>query len=202
MHMDGAFFFFFRGENKFVGNIWHPRHDTRPRNTHMPTHIHIRTVSIFKVRVIHTRARAHAKASLEFFFFFFVQELEWWILAACVVLVGISLNLLSLFSPFAKVCVCVRRRARAGGCVCFAGDYFQADGGSHCPPGRVSRDELTSTDCRTSSSCPPFPDSHPPQRPPRPQRSHFLLIYSFFFPISFSAKMNWIKKKRQNVNVS
>lgn len=120
-------------------------------------------------------------------------------MATCVVLVGISLNLLFLFSPFTKVCVCAGGLALVG--VCFAGDYFQADGGSRCPPrqgqqGRVNQHRLPHflllpAVPRLSSS------STPTSAPTLPLPPH--LFFFFFFSNFFFGKdeLNERKKKSE-----
>lgn len=115
-----------------MGNIWCPRHDTHPLNTHSCRH----TKNTFNLQSeihkhTHTYWRAWAPAEAG------VMDSGW----LCVS-VGISL-ILSLW-PLGK---CVYMRVW----VCVCERLFQADGGSRGPFCRVNREKLTSTDC-----CLPF----------------------------------------------
>lgn len=132
MHMDRLFFF--RGENKFVGNIWCPRHDTHPRNTQTlaGTQNHFQSSKWDRRTHILARPGSCRKNWSDGF---------WLFVCTC-------WNIINPFFCHFGEGVC------SWSCVwvCVWERLFQADGGSRGPFCRVNGEKLTSTDCCLPSS--------------------------------------------------
>ena len=151
-----------------MGNIWCPRHDTHPHNTHRHLQAHTNTFNLQSERPLQkTHTHIHILAGSGFSRNW--SDGFWLIVCKC-------WNIIKPFFHHLGKCVCM------GVWMCVGERLFQADGGSHCPFCGVNWGKLSSMDFCLSSSpllsspLPPIPSAFIVLKRPRCLPHHALFF--------------------------